>query len=172
MAFGNWKERNRARKRYDNGVEELSRIWVLEKPPLKKSAWRNMSSQRGRRAHVLGFFHILPCIFSFFFFIRETSLLLCFYNFPQKLTRTHHDVALAEKNTPLLDNDKVQSSLLNWRLLFSIMSKKSKSEYLNTTFCLWNKAILQALFYQKDSFARFTFRDDGISDLCTRDWHL
>ena len=26
------------RKRYDNGVEELSRIWMLGKPPLKKSA--------------------------------------------------------------------------------------------------------------------------------------
>ena len=65
-----------------------------------------------------------PGLFSYstvhFFFTRETSLQLCLYNFPQKLARTHNDVALAEKNTPLLDNDKVQSSLLNQRLLFSI----------------------------------------------------
>lgn len=64
VAFGNWKERNRARMSYDNGIKELSRIWASgkRKPTPKKSAWRNLSSQRGRRAHVLGFFQIPPCI--------------------------------------------------------------------------------------------------------------
>lgn len=31
VAFGNWKERNRARMSYDNGIKELSRIWASGK---------------------------------------------------------------------------------------------------------------------------------------------